>query len=1627
MHRAAIFCVKFLPSVWIVLMVFVSQSCPVLGAEWFEGEWYTEFYCGEISPRVAHSGIRLGLAQTSDHIFQVSDGRSIWEVDASDGVSLKSIELPNILPKEIYGNERTVNIAWLRGCGGRTVYGLDNTAGFAFLLAEGKNTLLGKYYQDGAFGVGDDVYLLAGNTIAQVDSQGGLRYWFAGRWWADYEYIRGEADFVIGELCGVTREGDVILIESRQSGSYGRVFRVKRDGGSVEISVPIESSSFPWHANMGVVSGDYLYVCMAPIDQITPKAVYRISLLDGSGGFWAGSPGDWVDILAIAPSTAGGVVLMASVGGRSTGLFGVNEDGVVRSIGMLGHRFPFLSNVKSLDSERAYWVDNLKIYSFSMRDDGPCSLVAGNGTSAVFNSIDRIVRDKNGNLYILDGESLVIRKIDPSGVATTFAGSYLRALEGTGSPDGVGTQAYFGRVVRDYGQDKVLPPQDMVIDDDGFLYLADSALHIVRKVAPDATVTTVAGRLDEPGLLDAVGGDARFNNPTALAVGNGHVLYIADQSGGVLRSLAPDGLVRTLYSVPSGKITGLLWCESIGLLLVVDSQSIYRYEDGLVQLLNISAPPGGIQALFDGGLGTLYISPDSRWGVTRRALYRCVPQPVVVGPPAVSGSTGRPMRYGVATSVSLAGNYAWATGFIWQRQDRDGVWVDLDEGAFFKGVNTAELTVCWSDPQIQHLVIRCLVKCGNLQVGSEVVSLALSTPTLLASPVDANCLSGYSCGFSADIYQTQSFTPWANEFHINWQISKDGGGTWMTLGKDLDEPYVYASGAGVTIGCVAPAMDGWLFRVQCGDSSKTFTSEPAALHVRVPNSLSYSFGSTPLNDALPSGSDLFLRFVGENGFIYEFPKYEIRGLLSKDSLSKFTITGKCVDSWVMPSIDDVLVSRDGAVWIFGSSIIYEALPSGRLRKVYEGYSGPSIGAPSCLAADGLYFISGTSSRRISRITKDGKFEDVVGNGDLFAEVREGRGRLASIPDGINSLVLAGDGNIYFSDKYSIWRLTADGRAVIISNPRRDSGYCDGTAMDARYNLIVGMFAGADGFLYVAEAGFGDHVRPLRRVALDGSVCAVAGNYTMGERPSWPDGAGAVRVKADGSVIFASGLMASLKQPGQISNMRATMQGFGLRRYRINQTELRYDCIVEAAGTFSITINAESQGSLRYQWKQWTDTGWQDVQDGLGVSGTNTAALRLSPITDAMKGLILTCEIDAGYSKVLSEVFKIAEVVHSDDAPQPPLIISQPQSITVQPDESAFVAFTVLTGCTAYSPNEEFQWQYSSDSGNTWQEVVNNHDYRGAFYDHGAFGELRIYGATAAMNGWQYRCVINNRIAAPVVSEPATLTVIGSQFAALSARAPAGTGDQTLILGFVFSGGGKPTLVRGVGPGLSKTVSGYMKDPQLRLFTGNGVEVASNNDWAGGADLSLAFAKTGAAALSPNSKDAALLMGLDLPIYTAHVSGTGGSTGIALAEVYDANLDDKAKRLMALAVRNQVGLGDDILIAGFVVSGSGQKRVIVRGVGPGLSATVSSYLRDPYLQVWKLNTETGAWALAGENDNWDHTATTAALFQSSGMSELANDSKDAAMVLTLDPGIYTAQVSGVAATTGVGLVEIYEAK
>lgn len=257
----------------------------------------------------------------------------------------------------------------------------------------------------------------------------------------------------------------------------------------------------------------------------------------------------------------------------------------------------------------------------------------------------------------------------------------------------------------------------------------------------------------------------------------------------------------------------------------------------------------------------------------------------------------------------------------------------------------------------------------------------------------------------------------------------------------------------------------------------------------------------------------------------------------------------------------------------------------------------------------------------------------------------------------------------------------------------------------------------------------------------------------------------------------------------------------------------------------------------------------------------------------------------------------------------------------------------------------------------------------------------------------------------------------SRIVNFSTRAAAGTGDQTVILGFGVSRDADGILVRAVGPTLqSFGVTKALADPRLTVFSNRGL-LTRNDDWTAAA----VAPATGAYPLTAGSKDAALLAPFSQGLYTAHVTAPAGAEGIVLAELYDAQTATTA-RLTNVSARAYAGRGDSSFIAGLTIDGGAPRTVLLRAGGPALRAHgIANPLTDPKLELF----ETGAAGPFAISDNWSGSAILRTAIEQSGAAPFATDSKDAALLLTLGPGSYTARVSGADNTEGVALFEVFD--
>ena len=250
---------------------------------------------------------------------------------------------------------------------------------------------------------------------------------------------------------------------------------------------------------------------------------------------------------------------------------------------------------------------------------------------------------------------------------------------------------------------------------------------------------------------------------------------------------------------------------------------------------------------------------------------------------------------------------------------------------------------------------------------------------------------------------------------------------------------------------------------------------------------------------------------------------------------------------------------------------------------------------------------------------------------------------------------------------------------------------------------------------------------------------------------------------------------------------------------------------------------------------------------------------------------------------------------------------------------------------------------------------------------------------------------------------------------LSTRLMVGTGDEVGIGGFILTGSGpRHLLLRGIGPFLSQFgILNSLADPVLELHGPNGFIINSNDNWRDRQEAEII-----ATGRAPSSDlESAIVADLDPGAYTAILAGNAETTAVGLLEIYDLS-PNQDSRLANISTRGNVGTGNDIMIAGFILDGGGgADTIIVRGLGPSLSGWGLNALPDP-----KLELRNSQGALIASDDNWMDDPNQAAIIQAAGLAP-SND-LESAVAATLTPGDYTALLSGVNNGTGVGLVEVY---
>jgi hypothetical protein len=362
------------------------------------------------------------------------------------------------------------------------------------------------------------------------------------------------------------------------------------------------------------------------------------------------------------------------------------------------------------------------------------------------------------------------------------------------------------------------------------------------------------------------------------------------------------------------------------------------------------------------------------------------------------------------------------------------------------------------------------------------------------------------------------------------------------------------------------------------------------------------------------------------------------------------------------------------------------------------------------------------------------------------------------------------------------------------------------------------------------------------------------------------------------------------------------------------------------------------------------------------------------------------------------------------------------TISIQPQSKTLVIGSALSlSVTAVGPNSlSYQW------------------YKDGVTLSGATGATFSIASVTSADSGSYTVKVSagseNSTSSAAVITILPAGTLPSTFANIATRAYCSTANRVTIGGFVISGNAsKRVLVRAVGPSLTAqnlAAAEVLADPTIDVYQGATV-IASNDNWgdnANAAEITSTAQQIGASALiTGDIKSAALLLTLSPGVYSFVVNGKSATSGIVLLEVYDAD-GSVSSKFVNIATRAYSTTGNGVAIGGFVISGNVSKNVLVRAVGPTLASqglAQSEVLADPVIELHQGN------AIIATNDNWSSDPAAATEISSTGARIgatpfVSSDTSSSALLLTLQPGVYTFIASGVSSTSGIVLVEIYDA-
>jgi len=1044
--------------------------------------------------------------------------------------------------------------------------------------------------------------------------------------------------------------------------------------------------------------------------------------------------------------------------------------------------------------------------------------------------------DRSGNVYVADLNNHCIRKITPGGYVSTWAG---RAGE-RGAVNGIGTVARFDS------------PSGVAVDDLGNVYVADDGNFALRKISPSGAVTTLAGLLGSKGDNDGVGGQARFDGLSKVAVDSSGTLYVVCANN-VVRSISSDGVVTTIAGRPgvAGSADGVgsnalfrglggVAVDSIGNVFVTD-----EYNNTIRKIT-----PGGVVSTFAGAIGggsADGVGANARFGQLKGLaidrddnLYVC---------DYSSGTVRKVTASAVVTTI------AGLSGFFTSTDGRG-----REAGIFYPtGVTVGPNREIYVADNYNSL-IRKGVFAAQPSVdlsGRGAAAPGVSVPLLLptgADLVEARSLAEQRGGgvivavsgrYPGSNVSSRGFLPAGNidPTYTNPQPYSLSYVVRLLANGQPDPLFTSTPGADGTVNSICVQVDG---RILVGGTFQTYNGRLFRNLARLTSDgladLSFDIGS------------------GANGQVNCVVVQTDGKILAGGAFTNF--------SGQSPSRSFLVrLNTNGTV-----DTAYTPLINGTVNVIATQSDGRVV------VGGDFTSVGGTSRARLARLLSTGgldtTFDPGLGANDSVVAV---------LVQADGKIIAAGDFTEFAGQPRSrIVRLTASGGL--------DAGFKASTVNGA----ILSLATERDGGIICSGSFTEIDSIPRARIARfspDGTL----------DRSFDPAGGANAEVRsvlprADGTV-FLAGLFNEY-QGVKVNSVIAVLGNAISTRiiYAPRATS------VSVGRTAHFAAEASGTGPLSYQWYHNGEVVPNAIGPTLSVRNVSPALggayqVRVTSAYDSVLSREAALTVSQGGVSVLSNISARAETAEGGGVLTLGFVVAGEgsKSILIRSIGPTLAPFGV-TGTLPDPRLRLFSGASQIAENLNWELSAQPLANRVGAFPLPAFSLDAALGLT--LPAGSYTAQVDDQQGQTGVAlvecydADESPTRAGASLRNLSIRSKVGSGDKIVIAGLVISGDVPATLLlRCVGPGLvpfGLNPSELLSDPVLTLVKEGGSIVATSDDW-GQLDtvreIELVARELGAFSVQRLSKDAALVATIPPGNYSLQCSGKNGASGIAIVEAY----------------------------------------------------------------------------------------------------------------------------------------------